>query len=78
MRVYALTQGEADAGTSWVVASHISIVYTSVYTLIDSRASHYFVSALFVKKLDIEPVLLDEPCIVSLLLEREFNVEICF
>ena len=65
-RVYALTQGEADVGTSQVVAGRISIAHTSTYTLIDSGASHSFVFALFVKKLDMEPVLLDEACIVSL------------
>ena len=48
-RVYALTQGEADVGTSQVVAGQ-----------------KVFVFALFVRKLDIEPTLLDEACIVSL------------
>ena len=65
-KVYTLTQGEAEASTSKVVASHISIAHTSAYTLIDSGASHSFVSAIFVKKLDMEPVLLDEVCVVSL------------
>ena len=32
-RVYALTQGEAEVGTSKVVASQISITHTSAYTL---------------------------------------------
>ena len=66
VRVYALTQGEAEAGTSKVVAGQISIVYTSAYTLIYSGVSHSFVSATFVKKLDMVHVLLDEVCIVSL------------
>ena len=65
-RVYASTQGEVEAGTSKVVASRISIPYTSAYTFIDSGASYSFVSAMFVKKLDIVPNLLDEMCIVSL------------
>ena len=65
-RVYALTQGEAEVGTSKVMAGQISIAHTSAYTLIDSRASHSFVSANFVKKLDMVPDLLDEMCIVSL------------
>ena len=46
-RVYALTQGEADIGTSQVVESQISIAHTSVYALIDSGASHSFMSTLF-------------------------------
>ena len=64
--MYALTQVEDKAGTCQVVASQISIAHTSVYTLIDFEASHSFVSTIFVKKLDIEPVLLDEVCVVSL------------
>ena len=53
-------------GTSKVVVGQIFIAHISAYTLIDSRASHLFVSAMFVKKLYIEPVLLDEVCVVSL------------
>ena len=51
-----------------MVAGQISITYTLAYALIDSGASHSFVSSMFVKKLDIEPFLLGEACIVSLLL----------
>ena len=65
-KVYALTQGEADAGTLQVVASQISIAHTSVCTLIDSGAAPSFVPALFAEKLGMEPVSLDEVCIVSL------------
>ena len=53
-------------GTSKVVAGQISIAHTSAYTLIDSGASHSFVSSTFVKKLDMLADLLDEMCIVSL------------
>ena len=53
-------------GTSQVVAGQISIVHTSTYTLINSGASHSFVSTMFVKKLDMEPILLIEVCVVSL------------
>ena len=53
-------------GTSQVVAGQISIAHISVYTLIDSGASHSFVPAIFVKKLDMEPILFDEVCVVSL------------
>ena len=49
-----------------MVAGQISIAHTSTYTLIDSGASHSFVSALFVKKLDMEPVLLDKVCVIAL------------
>ena len=49
-----------------MVAGQISIAHTLAYTLIDSGASHSFMSAIFFKKLDIEHVLLDEVCVVSL------------
>ena len=49
-----------------MVENQITIAYTSSYTLIDSRASYSFVSAMFVKKLDMEPIFLDEVCVVSL------------
>ena len=49
-----------------MVAGQISIAHTSVYALIDSGASHSFVSALFVKKLTMKPVLLNEVCVISL------------
>ena len=49
-----------------MVAGQISIAHTSAYALIDYGASHSFVSALFVKKLDMEHVLLNEVCVVSL------------
>ena len=61
-----MTQEEAEVGTSRMVAGQISIAHTSAYTLIDSRASHLFVSTIFVKKLDMVPDLLDEMCIISL------------
>ena len=64
--VSILTQGEADASTFQVVAGQISIAHTSAYALIDSGALHSFVSGLFVKKLDMEPVMLKEVCVVSL------------
>ena len=65
-RVYALTQREANPSTSKMVVGQISIVHTSAYTLIDSRALHSFMSANFVKKLDMVLDLLDEMCIISL------------
>ena len=54
-----MIQGEAKTGTSKVVASQIFFAHTSAYTLIDSGASHLFVSVTFVKRLD-------DMCIVSL------------
>ena len=74
--MYALTQGEAEVGTSKVVVGQISIAHTSAYTLIDSRASHSFVSAIFVKKLDMELIFLGEICVVSLPFWREFDLTI--
>ena len=65
-RVYALTQGEVEAGTSKIVAGQICIAHTLIYTLIYSEASHSFVSAMFVKKLDMVPDLLYEIYIISL------------
>ena len=61
-----MTQGEAEADTSKVVAVQISIAHISAYTLIDSIVSYSFVSTTFVKKLDMVPDLLDEACVVSL------------
>ena len=66
VRVSGLTQGEVDACTSQVVAGQISIAHISVYALIDSGTLYSFVSALFVKKLDMEPMMLEEVCVVSL------------
>ena len=59
-------QREDEASTSKVVAGQISIVHTLAYTLIDSKASHSFVFANFVKKLDMVRDFLNEVCIVSL------------
>ena len=53
-------------GTSQVVVGQISIAHTFTYALIDSGALHSFMSALFVKRLDMAPVMLEEVCIVSL------------
>ena len=77
-RVYALTQGEAEACTSKVMAGQISIAHTSAYALIDFGASHSFVSAIFVKKLDIKLVLLDEVCVVSLPLGENLTSRFSF
>ena len=64
--MYALTQAEVEASTSQVVACQISIAHTLAYALIDSGASYSFVSAMLVKKLDMESVFLGEVCVVSL------------
>ena len=42
------------------------MAHTSTYTFIDFEASHSFVSATFIKKLDLVPILLDEVYVVSL------------
>ena len=76
--MYALTQGEAKAGTSKVVAGQISIAHTSAYTLIDFGASYSFVSATFVKKLDMVPDFLDEMCIASLPLGENLSSRFSF
>ena len=55
------------------MASQISIAHISAYTLIDFGASHLFVSVIFVKKLDMEPVLLDEVFVVSLPLGKNLT-----
>ena len=60
-----MTQWEAETSTSNVVASQIFTVYTSTCILIDSGASHSFVSASFIKKLDMVPKLLDDVCNIS-------------
>ena len=61
-----------------MVAGQIFIAHTSVYALIDSGASHSFVSALFVKKLDMEPTLLDEVYVVSLPLGENLTSQFSF
>ena len=76
--MYALTQGEAKAGISQVVVGQISIAHTSVYALIDSGASHSFVSAMFVKKFDMEPILLGEACVFSLPSRETLTLQFSF
>ena len=56
-----MTQGEAEIGTSKVVAGQIFIAHTSSYALIDFGTLYLLVSATFVKRLD-------DMCIVSLTL----------
>ena len=58
-----------------MVAGQIFIAHTSAYALIDSGASYSFVYVLFVKKLDMEPVLLNEVYCFSAF-GKEFNLEI--
>ena len=58
-RVFAITQADANAGTS-VVLGEILIAGISTYALIDLGATHSFASMIYVKKLDRSPeVLLD-------------------
>ena len=54
-----MIQEEVEIGTSKVVSGKIFIAHISTYTLIDSGASHLFVSVTFVKRLD-------DMCTVSL------------
>ena len=61
-----MTWGEVEVGASDVVSSQISKAYTSTYTLIDSKALHSFVTASFIKRLDMVPELLDDVCNISL------------
>ena len=75
--MYTLTQREAEPRTSNVVAGQISIAYTSTFTLIDSGSSHSFVSASFIKKLDMVPEILDEVC-YFFAFRREFNFTVYF
>ena len=57
-RVYALTQSDNGPGPSNMVPSQISITQTSTYVLMDTGASHSFVPASFVEKLNrnLEPM----------------------
>ena len=64
--MYAFTQVEVETGTSTIVAGQISIAHTLAYILINSSASHLFVSTSFTKKMDIVPELLDDVCNISL------------
>ena len=56
-----------------MVVGQISIAYTSAYTLIDLGALHLFVSAVFVKKLDVKPIRFDEVCVVYLPLGKNLT-----
>ena len=60
------------------MAGQISIAHTSAYTIIDSGASHSFVSTNFVNKLDMVPDLLDEICVVSLPSEENLTSQFGF
>ena len=63
---------------SIVIVGQFSIAYTSAHTLIDSRASHSFVSASFIKKLDMVPELLDDVCNISLSLGKKLPSRFSF
>ena len=65
-------------GTSKVVPGQISIAHTLAYTLIDSGASHSFVPASFVKKLDMVPKLLNEVYVISLPLRENLTSRFSF
>ncbi|GMN44735.1 hypothetical protein TIFTF001_013928 [Ficus carica] len=57
-RIYAYTKGDAEAGTSHVVTSQISIVTYDAIALFDSGATHSFVSLEFAQKLGrVQPVI---------------------
>ena len=77
-RVYTLTQEEVKASTSLVVADQISIAHTLAYILIDSEASHSFVSTTFIKNLDLVPIFLNEVCVVSLPSEENLTLWFSF
>ncbi|XP_022859185.1 uncharacterized protein LOC111379977 [Olea europaea var. sylvestris] len=64
-RVFALTQEEAELDYN-VVAGIISISDTPALILIDSRATHSFISSIFILKSNIECVPLDSILEVSL------------
>ena len=61
-------------GPSNVVAGQIFIAHSSAYTLIDTRASHLFVFASFIKKLDMVPEFLDDVWNISFPLREKLTL----
>ncbi|KAL5583180.1 hypothetical protein UlMin_015624 [Ulmus minor] len=51
-RIFSISKEEAEAGPSSVVAGQLSIAGISAYTLIDSEATHSFVSPAFTERSD--------------------------
>ena len=51
-RVYSLKEGDIKAGPSTILTSQLSIANLSLYTLIDSGATHSFILRKVVDKLE--------------------------
>ena len=51
-RVYSLNEGEVNAGPSTVVTGQLSVANLSLYTLIDSGASHSYLANRLIDKLE--------------------------
>ena len=62
-RVYSLTQGEVEAGPSTSVSGQISVSNLYLFTLLDSEATHSYISSRFRDKLEGDRLELSTPFI---------------
>ena len=62
-RVYALSEGEVEAGPSTVVTGQLPIANILAYTLIDSGASHSFLARKLIGKLEWKVEKFSQPFI---------------
>ena len=51
-RIYAYIKGDAEARIANVLASHLTVTNLSSYTLVDSCATHSFISTIHANRLD--------------------------
>ncbi|XP_062103719.1 uncharacterized protein LOC133814821 [Humulus lupulus] len=65
-RVYALTQGDNGAGTFDMVSDQLPVANNSAYALMNHGASHSFIVASYVDKIDRKPEPMANICGVSL------------
>ena len=65
-RVYTMTQEQAEKEDAAVICGNTSILGLVAYTLVDSGATHSFISRSLLRKLGIKPVLLESIYEVSL------------
>ncbi|XP_062113992.1 uncharacterized protein LOC133825004 [Humulus lupulus] len=73
-RVYALTQGDKGDETSDMVSSQLPMANNSAYALMDIGASHSFIVASFVDKIDRKHETMVNVCGVSLPLVEDMMV----
>ena len=62
-RVYSLCEGEVEAGPSTVVTGQLPVANLSLFTLIDSNATHSYIARKIVYKLEWKKECLASPFI---------------